>query len=48
MVQTCLLFADYTMMCTFCDMGNEISHIYSVSDEGDISLSYTLIPAPSW
>ncbi len=34
------LFADYVMMCTF--FQNPVARIYKVSDEGDISLNYTL------
>jgi len=40
MIQPCLLFADYIMMCTFfecCQAG-----VFSVSEEGDISFKYFL------
>jgi len=38
------LFADYTMMCTY--YGSPVAYVYKVSDEGDISLWYSMTVTP--
>jgi len=39
-----ILFADYTMMCTYFE--NPVAYIYKVSDEGDISFWYKMTVTP--